>query len=94
MQKCPVEWKGKLYKYILSFTDVFSRYHWLKPLEIKSPRAVASALKSIYAIHGPPERLQSDDGEEFIHIYYAHLAFVRSKHSVSCGSLITIYVYI
>ena len=27
MQKCPVEWKGKLYKYILLLVDVFSRYH-------------------------------------------------------------------
>ena len=27
MQKCPVEWKGKLYKYILSLMDVSSRYH-------------------------------------------------------------------
>ena len=25
MQMCPVEWKGKLYKYILSLMDVFSR---------------------------------------------------------------------
>ena len=65
MQKCPVEWKGKLYKYILSLMDVFSRYHWLKPLESKSSRAVACALKSIYAIHGPPERPQSDNGGEF-----------------------------
>ena len=27
MKKCPVEWKGNLYKYILSLMDVFSRYH-------------------------------------------------------------------
>ena len=65
MQKCPVEWKRKLYKYILPLMDVFSRYHWLKPLESKSSRAIARALKSIYAIHGPPERLQSDNGGEF-----------------------------
>ena len=45
--------------------DVFSRYHWLKPLESKSSRAVACALKSIYGIHGPPERPQSDNGGEF-----------------------------
>ena len=35
MKKCPVEWKGKLCKYILSLMDVFSRYHSLKALEIK-----------------------------------------------------------
>ena len=65
MQKCPVEWKRKLYKYILPLMDVFSRYHWLKPSESKSSRAIACALKSIYTIHRPPERLQSDNGGEF-----------------------------
>ena len=45
--------------------DVFSRYHWLEPLESKSSRAVACALKSIYAIHGSPERLQSNNGGKF-----------------------------
>ena len=63
MQKCPVEWKGRLYKYILSLIDVFSRYHWLKPLERKSSRAVASALNSIYAIHGPPETVGNSKEE-------------------------------
>ena len=62
MKKCPVEWKGKLCKCILSLMDVFSRYHSLKPLEIKSSRAVTCALKSIHAIHGPPEKLQSNKG--------------------------------
>ena len=51
MQKCPVEWKRILCKYILSLMDVFSRYHWLEPLESKSSRTVVCALKSIYAIH-------------------------------------------
>ena len=47
IQKCPAEWKGKLYKYILSLMDVFSRYYWLKSLESKSSGAIACALKSI-----------------------------------------------
>ena len=30
----------------------------------------------------------------WLHIYYAHLAFVRFEHSVCCRSLITTYIYI
>ena len=45
IQKCPAEWKGKLYKYILSLMDLFSRYHCLEPLESKSSRAVVCILK-------------------------------------------------
>ena len=29
-----------------------------------------------------------------LHIYYAHLAFVRFEHSVCHGSLLTTYIYI
>ena len=66
MQKCSIEWKGKLHKYILSLMDTFSRYHQLETLESKSSRAVVCSLKSIYAIHGKLDRLQSDNGGEFI----------------------------
>ena len=30
----------------------------------------------------------------WLHIYYAHLASVRSYHSMYCGSLMTTYIYI
>ena len=30
----------------------------------------------------------------WLHVYYAHLAFVRFEHSVCCGSLMTTYIYI
>ena len=65
MQRCPIEWYEKLHKYILSLMDILSRYHWMKPQKNKSSRAVACALKPIYTIYGPPERFQSNNGEEF-----------------------------
>ena len=47
------------------------------------------------------ELLQSHCGDNqegtlfsWLHIYYAHLAFVRFEHSVCCGSLMTTCVYI
>ena len=36
MVKIKLEHNGKFYKYILSLLDIFSRFHWLAPLKIKS----------------------------------------------------------
>ena len=35
IETMPVKWNGKIFKYVLSLTNVFSRYHWLIPLEKK-----------------------------------------------------------
>ena len=65
LNKLKVKHKGKTYRYILSLMDVFSRFHWLAPLERKFPRNVRAELERIYSEHGFPDRLQSDNGGEF-----------------------------
>ena len=65
MKNMAVVYKGKTYKYILSFLDVFSRFHWLYPLESKHSSGVKKKLKKIYSVYGLPQKLQSDNGEEF-----------------------------
>ena len=65
LSKDPVKHNGKVYKYILSVIDVFSRFLWLVPMERKSSRQVVRSLRPIYDEHGPPDRLQSDRGPEF-----------------------------
>lgn len=60
-----VEYRGKVFRYVLSMMDVFSRFHWLYPLQRKFSREVASQLFKIFSEHGPPDRLQSDNGGEF-----------------------------
>ena len=60
-----VTYRGKTFRYILSLMDVFSRYHWLRPLESKHPSAIAHHLNEIYSEHGPPNVLQSDRGSKF-----------------------------
>ena len=45
--------------------DVFSRFHWLYSLQRKFPRHVAEHLFKIFSEHGPPDRLQRNNGEEF-----------------------------
>ena len=65
MKGTPATSSGKTYKYILSLMDVFSRYHWLRPLQTKTSKEVAKALRRIYSEHGIPLHLQSDNGNEF-----------------------------
>ena len=59
-----VEYHGKLFRYILSLMEVFSRFHWLVPLETKRSKCVKKELTRIYAFQGIPECLQSDNGGE------------------------------
>ena len=65
MKGMQVEYKGKTYRYILSLMDLFSRFHWLAPLERKKSSFVKKELKRTYNLHGIPERIQSDNGREF-----------------------------
>ena len=60
-----VSHKGKSYRYILSLMDIFSRFHWLAPLERKLSSEVKRKLCKIYMEHGVPDRIQSDNGGEF-----------------------------
>ena len=65
LSKDPVKHNGKVYKYVMSVSDIFSRFLWLVPLESKSSSHVVRVLQPIYDQHGPPDRLQSDRGTEF-----------------------------
>lgn len=47
MEKLTTEHKGKVFKYVLSVMDVFSRYQWLVPLERKLSSHVARELLRI-----------------------------------------------
>lgn len=65
MKGTSVNYEGKTYRYILSLLDIFSRFHWLCPLESKHSIGIKNKLKQIYSVHGLPNRLQSDNGAEF-----------------------------
>ena len=57
--------KGKVFKYVLSVMDVFSRYQWLVPLERKLSSHVARELRRVYRENGVPRVIQHDQGPEF-----------------------------
>ena len=45
--------------------DVFSRFHWVIPLERKFPRHIKPYLEKCFIKHGPSKRLQSERDKEF-----------------------------
>ena len=65
MRSQVVEYNGKSYRYILSLIDIFSRFHWLVPLQRKFASHVAFHLTRTFTEHEPPDRLQTDNGVEF-----------------------------
>ena len=65
MEKLKTKHKGKVFKYVLSVMDVFSRYQWLVLLERKLSSHVASELLRIYREDGAPRVIQHDQGPEF-----------------------------
>ena len=56
---------GKVYKYILSVIDVFSRFLIIRPLQSKSSKSVAKKMEKIFSEHGFPGTVQTDLGGEF-----------------------------
>ena len=53
------------YKYLLVYRDHGTKFCRLAPLKRKTAAAVASVLKDIFYLFGPPAMLQSDNGREF-----------------------------
>ena len=53
-------------RFILSCIDVFSKYAWAIPIKSKTAKDVLEAFKEIFKDNRIPERLQTDEGNEFL----------------------------
>ena len=62
LQKYEKDNKG--FRYILTVTDLFSRYSWALPLKTKRGEEVKDLFVTIFK-EAKPEKLQFDDGKEF-----------------------------
>ena len=56
----------RIYLYILSVMDVFSRYTRLRPITKKSAKIVTENVKTIFEVFGCPAIVQCDNGGEFL----------------------------
>jgi hypothetical protein len=74
------------YNWILNCIDHFSKFSWAYPLQNKSANEVASKLRELFFVFGPPKILHSDNGKEFVAnvIYelkklFPDLVFIRGR---------------
>ena len=61
---------NKGYKYLLTCIDVFSKYAWVIPIKSKGGNSVFMAFREILEDGRKPEKIQSDEGKEFINSYF------------------------
>ena len=64
-------------KWILTVTDLFSKFVFAEPIKSKEASSVAEALISFVTTYGAPERIITDQGREFnneVNIYFIELA--------------------
>lgn len=56
---------GKVYAYVFSALDVFSRFLFLSPLTNKESAEIVIQLEKIFHVFGRPTYVQTDQGSEF-----------------------------
>ena len=89
-EKCQVHLVGPLqltkngHRYIITFSDYFTKWIEVFPIEDKTAESVAAKIKSFVNRHGPPHRILSDQGREFCNnINKTLFESLGIKHSVT-----------
>ena len=58
---------NKVYKFLLTCIDVFSKFAWVVPLnKNKTGESLVNGFQSILDLGRSPEKLQTDKGTEFL----------------------------
>lgn len=71
-------------KYLFVVIDVFTRYVWISPLQNKTSASVLHALKKCFKVIGPPRKVRSDSGKEFLaNQVQSYLKSMDIKHFVT-----------
>ena len=101
MQSSPVVENCKTFLYILVILDVFSRYIFLRALQSKSSKEIASHVLQLFSDIGPPKRVQTDQGTEFkgavkivMNAFKVHIIHSRPYHPQSQGKVGIIFTII
>ena len=69
---------NKGYKYLLTCIDVFSKYAWTVPLKTKRGQELVKAFQTILSSGRKPNKLQTDQGKEFVNEHFQK--FLRHKN--------------
>ena len=71
---------NKGYKFLLTCSDVFSKFAWIVPLKNKAGMSLVNGFQSILDLGRSPEKLQTDKGTEFFNRNFQSLLKESSFH--------------
>jgi len=67
-------------KYVCTVTDLFTKWVFARPTSSKSAAAVADVLLQLVYSYGPPRRMITDQGREFVN-QVCILFYLQWQHS-------------
>ena len=53
-------------RYVCTVTDLFTKFVYAEPIKDKTSASVAEVLKDMCYLYGPPQRIITDQGREFV----------------------------
>ena len=71
---------NKGFKYLLTCIDVFSKHAWVRPLKTKEGNSVLNAFKEILKEGRVPQKIQTDEGKEFLNKMFLERISFTEKH--------------
>ena len=74
----PLTTKGN--KYVITITDLFTKWVVAYPLSDKSGPSVARALVKMFHTHGPPSKIMTDQGREFVNEVNISIVLLTNKY--------------
>ena len=77
---------NKGYKYLLTCIDVFSKYAWTVPLKPKMGQELVKAFQTILSSGRKPNKLQTDQGKEFVNEHFQKLLRDKNIHYFTTNS--------
>ena len=77
---------NKGYKFLLTCIDVFSKFAWVVPLKNKTGESLVKGFQSILDLGRSPEKLQTDEGTEFLNRNFQSLLKENSIHFFTTNS--------
>ena len=71
---------NKRYKFLLTCTDVFSKFAWVVPLKNKTGGSLVNGFQTVLDTGRSPEKLQTDKSTEFLNRKFQSLLTEKSIH--------------
>ena len=77
---------NKGYKFLVTCIDVFSKFTWVVPLNIKTGESLVNGFQPVLDLSRCPEKLQTDKGTEFLNRNFQSFLIENSIHFFTTSS--------